>query len=123
MTILRTWLIAGIAVIVLSACAASPDTSFVPTPALGFNFPIQCGPIQNLILCRKAVEVASTAKLNPPPIAAVTIRRPRADDACATAFRECGPAAVIVTIQSGDTQQEVPLLPTNGGWVRLDQVR
>jgi hypothetical protein len=91
--------------------------------SLGPDLVIDCGPVPDAALCRDAVAVAATAKLNPPPIVKATLRRPRADDACTTAFHACGPASVIVTIQSGDTLQEIPLVPTAGGWIRLDHVR
>ncbi len=91
--------------------------------SLGAEVAIDCGPVADAALCRDAVAVAATAQLNPPPIVKATLRRPRSDDACATAFHACGPASVIVTIQSGDTLQEVPLVRTDTGWVRLDLVR
>jgi hypothetical protein len=93
------------------------------TASLGADVAIDCGPVADANLCRNAVAVAATAKLNPPPIVKATLRRPRPDDACTTAFHACGPESVIVTIQSGDTLQEVPLVPTATGWVRLDLVR
>lgn len=122
------WLAAGLAAVCLVGCATSPspspNVSGEPSRPLAFEFPVDCGPLGDGALCEQAVQVALTAKLNPPATAGVTIRRPRADDACATAFRECGPNGVIVTIQSGDTLQEVPLIPLlGGGWVRLDLVR
>ena len=87
-------------------------------PSLTVDFPVDCGPIQDVALCQKAVEVAATAKLNPPPIADVSIRRPRPDDECAKrVLHPCGPSAVIVVIQSGDTLQDVPLVRTADGWV------
>ena len=121
---LRLLTVGVLAVFGLSACATSPTPIIVPTSPIGFEFPVDCGPIQDATLCRNAVEVAATAKLNPPPIAKVSIRRPRADDDCTKAFHECGPEAIIVVIQSGDTLQDVPLIRlSGGGWVRLDLVR
>lgn len=90
---------------------------------MGFAFPVDCGPIQDAALCREAVEVAATAKLDPPPIIEVTLRRPRPDDECTTAFHPCRPDAIIVVIQSGGTLQDVPLVRMADGWVRLDLVR
>lgn len=124
MRTLRTPLAAVVAALALSACATPPDPSVTPSQPVAFDFPVDCGPIVDAALCHKAVEVAATAKLNPPPIVEARIRRPRGDDDCTTAFHECGPEAVIVVIQSGDTLQEVPLIPLRGGgWVRLDLVR
>ncbi len=103
------------------ACTPTPDPSR-PPPA--FAFSVECGPIQDASLCRKAIEVASTAKLNPPPISEARIRRPREGDECLTAvFHDCGPDAVIVVIQSGDTLQDVALVRDGDGWARLDARR
>jgi hypothetical protein len=115
--------LAAIAVLLLSGCTVTPDPTVAPGAGRAFDFPIECGPIHELALCHQAVEVASTAKLNPPPIAAATVRRPRADDACITAFHPCGLGAVIVVIQSGDTLQEIALVPGADGWIRLDLIR
>ncbi len=112
-----------VAVLAISGCATTPNPSIIPDAPQPFDFTVDCGPIQDAALCHLAVEVAASAKLNPPPIAAATIRRPRADDDCRTAFHPCGPESVIVTIQSGDTLQEVPLIPTTDGWIRLDLIR
>ena len=103
----------------LTGCGLTETTR----ASLGAEVAIDCGPVADTALCRDAVAVAATAQLNPPPIVKATLRRPRSDDACATAFHACGPASVIVTIQSGDTLQEVPLVRTDTGWVRLDLVR
>ena len=111
------------ATLALSACATSPTPSVAPIPALGFDFPVDCGPIENVALCRKAVEIAATEKRNPPPIAEVRIRLPRADDDCMTWFHECGAGSIMVGIQSGDTVQDVPLIRTSDTWVPLDLVR
>lgn len=115
-------LAAVIVVLAVAGCTTlMPSAPVVSVPA--FEFPVDCGPI-DAAKCHSAVEMAATAKLNPPPIAAASIRLPRADDDCTTAFHECGPGSVIVLIQSGDTIQDVPLIPAlGGGWVRLDQVR
>lgn len=92
-------------------------------PAIPPGATINCGPIAEPERCQLAVEVALTAQLNPPPIAAASLRRPRADDDCVTQFHPCDAGSIIVTLQSGDTLQEVPLIPTGAGWVRLDLVR
>jgi hypothetical protein len=85
---------------------------------------IDCGPIVDRSLCLRAIDVALTAKVNPPPLVAARLRRPDAGDDCATGFHPCGPTDVIVELQSGDVIEEVPLVPTmGGGWARLDQVR
>jgi hypothetical protein len=105
----------------LVACAVAPSPT--PMASTASDVAIECGPIADPALCRIAIEVAVTAKLNPPPMVAAHIRRPDPDDPCTKWFHECGPEAVIVVIQSGDTLQDVPLVRTTGGWVRLDLVR
>src|SRR5205809_967814 len=105
----------------LVACTVPPSPTPLASPASDVE--IECGPIPEPALCRLAVEVAATAKLNPPPIVAARIRRPAPDDPCANWFHACGPETVIVVIQSGDTLQDVPLIRTTNGWVRLDLVR
>lgn len=107
----------------LSACGTPPDPSVVPTTGVGLDFPIECGPIRDVALCQAAIAVALTAKLNPPPVVAATVRRPRADDDCVSAFHPCGPDAIVVTIQSGDTLQEIALVPSADGWLRFDLIR
>ena len=107
----------AIAMLVLSGCAATPTPTAAVAPSLTVDFPVDCGPIQDAALCQKAIDVAATAKLNPPPIVNASIRRPRPDDECTTAFHPCGPEAVVVVIQSGDTLQSVPLVRTSDGWV------
>jgi hypothetical protein len=114
---------AALAVFTMSGCGNIPMPSVVSSPPAVFEFPIDCGPIADEASCARAVEVAATAKLNPPPIVEATIRRPRVGDDCLTAFRPCGPDAVIVVIQSGDTLQAVALIPSGGGWVRFDVLR
>lgn len=113
----------AVAVFAMTGCGSSPTASVVSSPPAAFDFPVDCGPINDAARCAKAVEVAAAAKINPPPIADATIRRPRAGDDCLTALHPCGPDAVIVVIQSGDTLQDVALIPSGGGWVRFDLVR
>jgi hypothetical protein len=113
----------ALAVFTMSGCGNTPMPSVISSPSAVFEFPVDCGPISDEASCARAVEVAATAKLNPPPIVDATIRRPRAGDDCLTAFRPCGSDAVIVVIQSGDTLQDVALIPSAGGWVRLDVLR
>lgn len=67
-----------------------------------------------------AITAQSGCALTPSPTIAPSAR---AGDACITAFHPCGPDAVIVVIQRGDTLQDVALVPTTEGWVRLDLVR
>jgi len=105
--------VAAVAILALAGCS----------PSLSVDFRVDCGPIPDAVLCREAVDVAATAKLNPPPIVRASIRRPRADDPCATALHPCGPEAVIVTMQSGDTLQDVALVPSGDGWMRHDLIR
>ena len=90
-----------------------------PIPSLAPDVTVECGPIADRPLCRKAAELAATAKINPPPIVDVRIRRPDPDDPCAEWNPPCGAAAVIVQIQSGDTIQEVPLVLSGGSWALL----
>lgn len=99
----------------LAACSVMPQ---VPD-----DITIECGPVADRELCEKAVAAALAAQLNPPPAVAVQIRLPRADDDCRTWFHPCDGGTIIAVIQSGDTLQEVPLIPTMGGWARLDTVR
>jgi hypothetical protein len=114
----------GALALLAAACGANPAASVVRSLTSVFDSPVDCGPITNLEICHVAVEVAATAKTNPLPIGKVSIRSPTSADACATGFHACGPSDVIVTIESGDTLQDIPLVPTaGGGWVRLDLVR
>jgi hypothetical protein len=88
------------------------------------NAPIDCGPIADLASCQAAVAVAATEQINAPPIARATLRRPRANDPCAgNPIHPCGPSDIIVTIQSGDTLQDVALVPAGNGWVLFDSIR
>jgi len=105
----------------LAACSGAPNP--VPVAPLDRDVAVDCGPVVDPTLCQLAVAVAATAKVNPPPIVEAHIRRPDPDDECTEWFHPCGPEAVMVVIQSGDTLQDVPLLPTADGWVRLDLVR
>jgi hypothetical protein len=114
---------ASIAILIVAGCSPTPSQTPIPSTGTAFDFPIECGPIQAGALCDEAVAVAVTAKLNSPPVAEITIRRPRPDDACTSRLPQCGPDAVIVTIRSGDTLQEVALVPTGSGWQRLDLMR
>jgi len=116
----------------LTGCSTTstslPEAPADPPPAtIGPQFPegmaIECGPVADRPLCEIAVAVALTGQLNPPPAASVAIRLPRADDDCLTWFHACGAGSVIAVIQSGDTLQDVPLIRTADGWVRLDLVR
>jgi len=115
-TVLRLILVA----VLVSGCSLTPSPALPTIPA---GATIDCGPVVDQALCQNAVAVAMTAQLNPPPIEKAWLRRPRLDDDCVTAVRPCDAGSIIVTLQSGDTLQEVPLIPTTGGWVRLDLVR
>jgi len=106
-----------LAVLALSACSATSTPA--PIVSLAPDVSVECGPIADLALCRLAIEVAATAKINPPPIVAAWIRRSDPSDACTEWLQACGPDAVIVVIQSGDTLQNVPLLRSPAGWVVL----
>lgn len=108
-----------VAFFALAGCSVAP----APPASLAHDVSIECGPIADRELCQKAVDVAATAKINPPPIAAVRIRRPDPSDECTEWFHPCGAGAVIVEIQSGDTIQGVPLVRTADGWVQLTLVR
>jgi hypothetical protein len=101
------------AVIVISACS-----QLSPIPA---DATIECGPVVDPGLCRRAAEVAAQAKINPPPIAAVRLRLPDAGDECTIWARPCGDDAVIVSIQSGDTIQAVPVVRSADGWTLLKE--
>lgn len=117
---IRAGIIVGLlAVLVLAGCSVVPTA----IPSIAPTVSISCGPVVDEALCHKAVEVAATAKINPPPITAAWIRRPRADDGCTLALQPCGSEAVIVVIQSGDTLQDIPLVPSADGWIRLDLIR
>lgn len=107
--------------IALAACSVAPSP--VPIASLAPDVSVECGPIADPALCQMAVEIAATAKINPPPIVAAQIRRPEPDDQCTEWVHACGSEAIIVVIQSGDTLQEVPLVRSADGWVRLDLVR
>jgi hypothetical protein len=108
-----------------SGCAVqggpTPTSDRTPSPAPGIS--IDCGPFVDHDLCLQAVDVATRAKINPPPVAGATLRRPRPDDECITWFHPCGPEALIVDLRSGDTILAVPLVRSTGGWARLDSVR
>ena len=108
-----------LAALALAGCSVLPPTvSFAP------GVLIDCGPIVDRDSCVSAASVAATAKINPPPITAIRIRRPSAGDACLRSFpHACDAEDVIVSIQSGDTIQEVALTQTTNGWIRLDLIR
>lgn len=112
-----------VAVFALAGCSVAPTPTGAPIASIAPDIAIECGPIADRALCQKAVEVAATAKINPPPIAAVRIRHPEPDDPCTRWLHPCDAEAVIVAIQSGDTIQEVPLVRSADGWVRLDLIR
>jgi hypothetical protein len=112
-----TILAALVAVFSLVACSATG----IPIASLAPDVTVECGPIADRALCLKAAELAATAKINPPPIVDVRVRRPDPDDPCAEWIQPCGPDAIIVQIQSGDTIQEVPLVPSSGGWALLPE--
>ena len=103
----------------VAGCSIAPPSP----PVFPDGMTIECGPVAEAALCENAVAVALTAQLNPVPAAAVEIRLPRKDDDCRTWFHACGAGAVMAVIQSGDTLQDVPLIRTADGWVRLDLVR
>jgi len=104
--------IAATSLVLVSACS-----QLSPLPA---DATIECGPIVDPGLCRRAAEAAATAKINPPPIAAVRIRLPDETDECASWPRPCTDDAVIVNIQSGDTIQAVPVVRSADGWTLLE---
>ena len=62
-----------IAAFAIWGCTTTPSPSVAPMTSV-FDFPVDCGPIQDAALCDKAVMVAATARLNPPPIAGGWIR-------------------------------------------------
>lgn len=106
----------------LAACDTLRSTAAPATIPTGAS--IDCGPIVDQALCQAAVAVAITAQLNPPPIAAASLRRPRAGDDClARLLQPCDASSIIVVLQSGDTIQDVALIRSGTGWVRLDLVR
>ena len=108
-----------------SGCSSlgTPTPTTDPGASPASEVSIDCGPIVDRPLCLAAVDIALTAKVNPPPLVSARLRRPDAGDDCRTGFHACGPTAVIVELQSGDVIEAVPLIPTAGGWVRLDEVR
>ena len=109
-----------IGAIILAGCGLTRSS---PLPTIPSGATIDCGALVDEALCRTAVQVAITAQLNPPPIARASIRRPAVDDDCLTLPHPCDASSVIVTLQSGDTLQEVALMRSGAGWVRLDLVR
>ena len=101
----------------IALSCGTPNSTVPPTSNLGFEFPIDCGPITESVLCKEAVRLAASVKSNPPQIAAATLRRPVATDSCSAGLQpRCEPDDVIVVIQSGDTLQEVALIRTSNGW-------
>ena len=99
----------------LLACGATGAPSLAP------DVTVECGLITDRSVCLKAAELAATVRINPPPLVDVRVRRPMGDDACAEWPVACGGNAVIVQLQSGDTIQEVPLIPSAGGWALLPE--
>jgi hypothetical protein len=120
-TLRRIVLVGGLVVAVGGCSFLGSPSAALPTIPPGAK--IDCGALLDQALCRVAVQVAITAQLNPPPIVEATVRRPRNDDDCFTAPHPCSATSVIVTLQSGDTLQEVALMPTTDGWALLDQPR
>jgi hypothetical protein len=114
------WIVVAslVAMLAIAACSAFP-----PTSSLAPGVSIDCGPIVDRDACASAAGVAVTAKINPPPISAIRIRRPAPGDDCLTQFHPCDSNDVIVSIQSGDTLQDVALKRTTNGWIRLDLIR
>jgi hypothetical protein len=108
-----------VVLLALGGCTAEPK----PVVTLEPGVPVDCGPLVDPADCVRAATVAATAKLNPPPVSAVRIRRPVAGDDCLTQFHPCDADDVIVSIQSGDTLQDVLLARTTNGWLRLDLIR
>ena len=98
------------------------EVSDVQLPAAGLpqEVTIDCGPIADRALCRTAAEFAASVRLNPPPVVDVRIRLPiPGRDSCTGWANPCGERSVIVTIQSGDTLQDIALVLTGGEWVVL----
>jgi hypothetical protein len=102
-------------VLAVTGCAAGSES----IPSLAPDVAVECGPIADRASCVRAAELAATAKLNPPPLVAVSVRRPDPGDPCVEWPQACGADAVIVQLQSGDTIQAVPLVPSAGGWALL----
>lgn len=90
-------------------------------PSLEPGVTVECGPVADRALCVRAVELAATVKINPPPLVDARLRRPDSTDPCAVWPQPCGPDAVIVEIQSGDTVQLIPVVPSAGGWSVLPE--
>jgi hypothetical protein len=116
-TVARRSIAILMAVLVAGCTDAPPTTSFEP------GVTVDCGPITDRESCMSAAAVAATAKINPPPIAEIRMRRPRPDDDCITSLHPCDGEDLIVTIQSGDTIQDVALTQTTNGWIRIDLIR
>lgn len=119
---LKAFALVGGLVVVVGGCSflGSPSAALPTIPA---DAQIDCGALLDQALCRVAVQVAITAQLNPPPIAKATVRRPAVNDDCFAVPHPCSATSVIVTLQSGDTIQEVALIPTTDGWALLDPPR
>jgi hypothetical protein len=99
------------------------EVSDVQLPAAGLppEVTIECGPIADRALCLSAAEFAASVRLNPPPVVDVGIRLPiPGRDSCTAWATPCGELSVIVTIQSGDTLQDIPIVLTGGEWVVLE---
>lgn len=89
----------------------------LPAAALPPEVTIECGPIADRALCRAAAELAASVRSNPPPVVVVRMRLPiRGEDPCTAWANPCRDRSVIVTIQSGDTLQDIPLRLTGTDW-------
>lgn len=104
-----------VVVLAVTGCAVASEQ----IPSLAPDVALECGPILDRASCVRAAELAATVKLNPPPLVSVSVRRPGPSDPCAGWSQACGADAVIVQLQSGDTIQSVPLVPSAGGWALL----
>jgi hypothetical protein len=116
---LRAILAGAIALFAVVAC--TPDSAVIPS--LPPDVHVECGPIGDRALCVKAAELAATVKVNAPPIVDVRVRSAGPSDPCVEWLPPCGPDAVIVQIQSGDTVQSIPLVPSAGTWALLGNSR
>jgi hypothetical protein len=108
-----------VAAFAIAGCTAAPS----PVVTLEPGVPIDCGPIVDRQDCVDAATMAATAKINPPPIVRIQIRRPAAGDDCLTGLHPCDAEDVIVEIQSGDTIQDVALTRSGDRWLRIDLIR
>jgi hypothetical protein len=110
--------------VLLTSCGADvPPGTSNGLPTIPPTAHIECGALLDEGLCRMAVQVAITVQRNPPPIVDARVRRPAVGDDCLTQPHPCDASSIIVTLQSGDTLQDVPLARTATGWVPLELVR